>query len=594
MPILSIATSILVCGLAYAQTSPDFEARKTAAYQKFHHGEVHQAARDIRLLANQTNNKATKAYLLRDLTEICAAAFEVNCTLEAENEAFEIASSEQALKPLIPELYSYLIGAQVWLGNKEALQTIFKDDMPPKFNPAQNAPAAASANLAATIYFMRANNHRAAEGAYSTAVMSLLLIDPKNQYAISKILVDMIESLIVQQDIVGASSLLRVADPYLTANLNHDGPYWAKYAYLGAQLAAFTTRNLAVIPALAESSRLNSRQDINEGVKTYRLATSNSLQSLTLLLNGKLDEALALHAQHPLAPQKDAIIDRGAFDSYQEFFFAVSDIMIEDLRGEDTSKWKPLFEKPTTKWELAPLEFRNMESYRNFALGVLASRTSKAAAAELFQLAARQRIDNFEEVLKRKFEGFQLPTSIDFLVIEAALTSMEDYPPPDRSDLMLKGSEMLLRTLRHQISDFAVLIGSQPSERLRANARSYNLLVQQKRSWELQQIRVLLGNESRNVGSLITTYCRRTLRFLASHFRPKPSIRRSISRSAVLKRRPRMCGLNRYPQASEKLSFSSMASTPTFRTQSSAQLRSSGILVSRAPLFYFHGRLVAK
>jgi hypothetical protein len=91
--------------------------------------------------------------------------------------------------------------------------------MPPKFNPAQNAPAAASANLAATIYFMRANNHRAAEGAYSTAVMSLLLIDPKNRYAISKILIDMIESLIVQQDIVGASSLLRVADQYLTANL---------------------------------------------------------------------------------------------------------------------------------------------------------------------------------------------------------------------------------------------------------------------------------------------------------------------------------------------------------------------------------------
>jgi hypothetical protein len=85
--------------LAYAQTSLDFEARKTAAYQKFHHGEVRQAARDIRLLANETNDKATKAYLLRDLTEICAAAFEVNCTLEAEIEAFGIANSEQALKP---------------------------------------------------------------------------------------------------------------------------------------------------------------------------------------------------------------------------------------------------------------------------------------------------------------------------------------------------------------------------------------------------------------------------------------------------------------------------------------------------------------
>jgi CHAT domain len=508
--IIGVGTSISIFGpiLSHAQTPSDFESRKTTAYQRFHNGEVHQAAREIRILANEATDKATKTYLLRDLTEICAAAYEANCTLEAETEAFQNANSETALKPLIPELYSYFISAQVWFSNKDTLKEIFKDNPLASFNSGMNPAAAAFANLAAISYFVRSSNRKAAESAYSTALMSLLLMDPNNKYAISKVLVEMFEALIGQQDIVGALSLARTADSYLTANLNHNGPFWAKYAYLAAELVAITNRQVDVVPALAEAARLNERQDINEGAKLYRLATNNSLQSLALIFQGKFEDASRVHSRHPLQPIRQTIIDRGNFDTLQEFFFAVSDTIIQNLgktKLEET--WKPLFEKAIpAKWDLEALQWKNLDSYRNFTLGVIASNSSKVEAANLYQLAARQRIDNFEIVLKGRFEGFQLPTAIDFLIVEAALTSIIDYPPADQNDLMLRGSEMLLRTLRHQLSDFSVLIGSQDTDEARSNARSYHLLIEQKQNWEFQQIKSLLEGGSRNVGALLNTY----------------------------------------------------------------------------------------
>ena len=106
----------------------------------------------------------------------------------------------------------------------------------------------------------------------------------------------------------------------------------------------------------------------------------------------------------------------------------------------------------------------------------------------------------------RRFEGFQLPTLIDPLVVETALTSLIDDPPADAVDLALKGSEILSRTLGHQTSDFAVLIGAQKTERARDTVRSYYLLQQQKRQWELDQIKILLAGGKKEAGYLITSY----------------------------------------------------------------------------------------
>ncbi|WP_161534930.1 CHAT domain-containing protein [Bradyrhizobium sp. LCT2] len=515
MPVLA---AMLLCTIfqlvpasrAFSQSAPDLESRKQAAYQKFHHGQVREAAREIAELAKQETDKRTKAYLLRDLTEMCSTAYELGCALEAEVAAYEIVKDDDALKPLFSDLYAYFVRAQVWANNPEILKGIFRDNKV-AFNPAATPYPAASANLAAVTYFLRSNEYRLVEKAYSSAVVSLLLIDPKDKYSICKVLAELLESLITQQDIASAQTLARLIDPYMAANLNHEGPIFANYVMLITKLIAMTTRSKQVAGFLEEGIRVNDRLDINDSIKLYRTSTSNSLASLSTLFEGTPDEAAAVHARHPLQPQREAILARGHFETLQEFYFALSDLLIDSFKDRARMQvWKPLFGSLPEEWQLKGLIEEDIESYRHFALGLITAETSKAEAAALVQTAARERIEVFETFLTRRFEGFQLPTLIDLLVIESALTTLAEFPPADAADLALKGSEMLSRTLRHQTSDFAVLIGAQKTERARAAVRSYYLLLQQKRQWEFDQIKVLMAGDKKEAGYLITTYAHLT------------------------------------------------------------------------------------
>lgn len=361
---------IIPASRAFSQSAPDLESRKQAAYQKFHHGQVREAAREIAELAKQETDKHTKAYLLRDLTEICSVAFELGCAVEAEVAAYEIVKDDDALKPLFSDLYAYYVRAQVWANNPEVLKGIFRDNKVP-FNPAAAPYPAASANLAAVIYFLRANDIRLVEKAYSSAVMSLLLIDPKDKYSICKLLAELLESLITQQDIASAQTLARLIDPYMSANLNHEGPVFANYVMVLTKLIAMTTRSKQVASVLEEGIRLNERLDINDSVRLYRISTSNSLASLSTLFEGTADEAAAIHARHPLQKQRDAILARGHFENLQEFYFGLSDLLIDSFKDRARMQvWKPLFGSVPEAWQLKGLIEEDIESYRHFALAV--------------------------------------------------------------------------------------------------------------------------------------------------------------------------------------------------------------------------------
>jgi hypothetical protein len=53
-----LALQLLGASAAFPQPATDFENRKIEAYHKFHRGEVHQAAREIRNLATEaTDNR---------------------------------------------------------------------------------------------------------------------------------------------------------------------------------------------------------------------------------------------------------------------------------------------------------------------------------------------------------------------------------------------------------------------------------------------------------------------------------------------------------------------------------------------------------
>ncbi len=217
------------CHGVYAEETTQLQSQKNTAYRKFHNGQAAEAARDIRQLVTQTNDAAGKVPLLRDLVEMCATALEWPCAVQAEIEAFELIRANPKLKPYFSELYSYLIKSFVWQHNDAAVEDYIKNGGVGSLTLASPA-VAAELHLALHSYYIRKNNQKSAEAAYSAAVLSLLLIEPNNKYAISKILIGMLDALMESQDAAGAVQLFELIDPFLANYLNRNGLPWANIA----------------------------------------------------------------------------------------------------------------------------------------------------------------------------------------------------------------------------------------------------------------------------------------------------------------------------------------------------------------------------
>jgi len=494
-------------GAAAAQTPNDFEARRTAAYQKFHDGKAQTAATELLELVSVSSDKIVKAHLLRDVTEICATARDFDCSLNAELAAYELIKDDETLKFLFPELFAYLINAQVWFGNKDFLEKQIGPDGFIKTTTAMtNAKAALVGNIALHNYLVSKGDFRSAENAYSSTLLSLLMFDPKNKYDISCALVRMIGLLISEQDLVGALALAVEVDQYITKNLNHKSIPWAEYKLNVAQLFAFLNRHQQAASALAESSALIKPLEISEHSKSYYLTSNSSLQALALILDGKTDDAVKAQQQNRMQTERSAIIERGEFQSLQEMYFALSELIVGSAvdKSKVDPKWEPLFRKPI-KWQLDGIFRNNIESYRLFGLAIVTALNSEVEAVSLFRAAAKLRVDNFEEVQKSKFEGFQLPSSLDLAVISSGISTVGKQDS-EQLNLILRGGEILSRTVRQQLSDFAILIGSQKTDATRNTARSTLLLVRQKQNWEIQQIRRLLAEEPLERGAILGRY----------------------------------------------------------------------------------------
>ncbi len=489
---------------AMVAAGSDFEARKTAVAQKFHRGAVREAARDLRQFVNETGDKAAKTYLLRDLAEICNVAYDDVCVLAAVDEALKGAESDASLKSLTPDILASLVAIGAWRNNPAEMIPLLKTSLP-AFNAATHPMATALGYLAAARFLLRHGQHRMVEDMTSVAVLALLQMSPLDGYGISRILVDLLDSMISQQDLVGAQSLVSITYPHLGRRLGREDPYRIKYIDLVGQLSAMTLRYKSAETNLAEAELLNARLDINDDTRMSRLAVDNGLRSLMLAMESQGDAARQVHAQHPLQPGKKDIIRRGSFDTIRELYFATSDVLMLSRvdNGSGAIPWTPIFEQQfPQRWSLSETEARDAESYRDFARGLLAMLQSKGEGAVLLRRAAQGRIDNFDAALRARSEGFQLPSVIDTIMVGAAGAVSDSA----QHDLMLQGSEMVLRTLRHQLSDFALLLGAQRTDQARDAARSYQLGLAEKRNFELLQIKALLEGQPRDLGAVLRQY----------------------------------------------------------------------------------------
>ena len=446
----------------------------------------------------------------RDILEICTAAYDARCIYETIQAMLPPIAADRRLAGMYPEIALYGLKASIWHGRDDDVREMLKRGGASSVASLSANPATyAEIELALHAYHVRKNDLVAAERKLSGAISGLLLSDPKQPYTVAKILIRLIGALIDGHDALGAFRLLVATEKFINATVARDNPLYAEHAENLSQLYAFTTLHGTTAALFAQSAERFAALQMNEEVKAYHVSIANSLGSAALVLDGKLHQARRLHTAHPMQKHRDAILARGQFATTTEFYFAVSDIFLDSLGGKPDQRWLPLLDKETP-WSVDRLQYGDLNSYRDFALGLLhLGRSERQEGERLLFAAAKQRIDNFEEVLRANFEGFQFPSAVDRIVVAAGLTAATSIGGDDAFDLMLRGGEFLGRTLRDTLGDVAVLLGSQADDQARKEAHAYIHLLREKREWEIDKIGKYISNDpelTKNLGALTNQY----------------------------------------------------------------------------------------
>jgi CHAT domain-containing protein len=513
---------------------PDPEA--IAAFQLFHQGKVRQAAEKLRAVIQRIPDPIGRVPLQRDLLEVCATAFDWRCVEDTLGKALPLLKSEPKLNTLFPELLLYQTRLLLWNGGNDEVKWLIERGAVSAASPVPHASLSSELALTFHGYHLKRLEASTAEQLRSKAILGLLLTDPKNSYAIAKVLIELIEAMLAAHDIAGAFSLASDAEAYLTNSLNHGSALFARYRLLAADLLSFTNAHAITVSNFMEAIRLIEQLDIDDEVKEYRIVVANNLAVAALVLDNKLDQAAALHAQNPLQKRKNAILDGGEFESNMDFYFGVADLFLNVAASKPADpRWRKLFEKEPN-WRRTEFEKTDTESYRNFALGLIdLSAKALEDAQKLVLLAARQRIENFERVLAISFEGFPVPGLVDRIVISAGLAAAVKVGDKHSLDLIVRGSEVLSRNLRHQLVDIAALLAAQPDIASRREAHAYLHLLAKKREWEHDRIRKLMVADPslENKAAIIDNYTKAvtTIASLKEKLRTRATMTPAVSAS---------------------------------------------------------------
>jgi hypothetical protein len=508
--------ALLLAMLAVSETARSQQAlpETVAAYREFQSGKAEAAIADLKTIIAGKAALRARVPLERDLIEICATADEWRCVDETLTTLAPELQRDPALSGFAIEAKVYLVKELLWLRQYGHVDEFVQRGG----GAARIAPAGSpfltlsELQLALHAEHIDQQDFAAGEDALSSAFLEVLLSDPqKSAYYVAKTLVEMIEALIEAQDIVGAFALVDAADGYVSSTLEHDGIVYARYRLAVAQLFAFGGDSALAAKMLLQAYDLVNALDINPDAKLYKLATTNSLASAALVLAGDVAQAKEVHARHPLQGSRERILSNGEFHDFAEFIFAVSDIFVSRATGAVMDpRWRVLLERQAS-WNAGKLATANIETYRQFALGLLdlAAADPQRGQRELMA-AANQRLDNFEAVSRLNSEGFQLPSLVDRIMLMVGVEAAAGGGGAGGADLLLRASEILNRNPRHAQGDASALTNSQPDDRAREVARSYLQLVSQKREWSIDKLKGLLATRSpiADKGALIQEFDR--------------------------------------------------------------------------------------
>lgn len=477
---------LLLLAASSARAQQDLQAGVAQAFTDFHQGRVQASITQFRSLLGKPHTPDETFFLQRALLDICTLAGEWECTREMMDAAAPALAIPHNRALFLPELVQRELQAALWYDNGSLIADMVAKGVPFSTGTVGSHPVAiAGLQLALHDWYWRKKDIPAARQSLASAFLATLNANDSETYNIAQLILSTIEARLRENDILGAAQLLSSTTEYLIRNLMPSKPH---YARLQAAFAAMSTyaENYDIITKLMQDAQGTIREvELNPSLKDSRLATLNNMATVALVLAGKLSEADAEHARHPLAGTKEAVLARGDLRSYPEFFYAVTDVFRTAAAKKVETRWKRLLDQDP-KVQLDDDERRKMNAYRTFALGLIAADGTEEKLRLLMQAAAQQ-IAIFEETIPDSVEVIRLPDIVDKAIIRLGILAAAHSKPRD-DDLVLRGAEILRRSLRTSLEDAVVLISAQPTPQARREVHSYLHLLDRKRAWETKKI----------------------------------------------------------------------------------------------------------
>jgi hypothetical protein len=512
-----------------AQQADVVTAKRAEAGTLFWQGKVLAATRMLRSAIVASPTTRDKVLLDADLLEMCGIAEDWACLQETLEQMGGLMGTDPAFDGYRRRHLAYYLNLLIRQGDDLAIRDLFQNPKAVIFLDTSRDPASvALAQLALHDWFVRKDNLAAAERSLATAMRALLAMDVRrDEYRVVQVLIGLMRSMRAGHQVASAIKLNALAQPFIDKFTPRASVLYAHYQLETARLFAYTTDYVKIGWAFTEAMSSIDRLDIADGGKGDDLGVAASMASMALAFAGKPDEAIAVHARHPMMAGKNDIQKRGSFASDAEFYFAVTDVFLAGVaRSASDQRWSPLFDQ-RPGWKMDEGAWRDVNALRDLARATLAVWGGKVLeGGRLFKLAARTRLESYQSALRGGLEGFPLPSMLDQIILALGLDVATRIPEQDGLDLMLAGSELEGRSLRHALVDAAVLLDARDDPDAKRDAHAYIRLLSQTRVWELEHIGKLLAGD-RSLGS-DSEAARRYVDMTSTLAALKESVRRNL------------------------------------------------------------------
>lgn len=407
-------------------------------------------------------------------------------------------------RPVPPEVAGYAFALASFLhagsGNAHVVDATLRRGLPPGFIPAiGDGVPFAELELAMSRQARLAGDFDAAREHIDKAIAATLsLVD--QPFEAPRLIVNAGWQLLDTYDAERALRLVAAAEPLLR-QIPGDSLLAHQWLMVQATLAGYRKDFAAASRHYREALAVLDRLQLRPGFKAFQETYAYSLLIGSELMRRDRPAAdgqavAELLAAHPLAANRDAILQRGAFADESEFNFALVEEFSHFLLGKPPDlAWVPLL-TARPRWTSDPERIEEAESFGQAVVGLqLLAGGQKDAGNQAILEAGRRHLALLQKRYRQSIHASPLLFWTNQIVLETAIRVAIEQPRPD-DEFILGAHVIMSRSFDTTVDDVLANQARQATDEGKRTVQSLHTLENQRAAWEKERLAALAGRLS--------------------------------------------------------------------------------------------------